>query len=337
MRTPPQKRNAAQPALLRWTALAAIAATIYATQPAGAQTPQVDVNEIIRRGDMVTAAGKGPRSAEHTAISDALAPPLDDSAKWFFSVIFDDGPKSARLAADLQTAPLSAFCQPNDPENSWSHFCKYKAGDKTQAWRWKDIRIDGYPTVIIQPPRNKSFGDPSAVVVQLTGYDNAQRLNDQLRAGILNYVKTVQAKRAAQSTHEKKRRAETPIKNGFRQADAYSYEDRAPPFELPGPMPRPIPAQTPTFPFPTNEPTPGTNPPPGQALTLLISLAAGLMGGASLTNLLLFALMGVQIYRSYRQTKGLPTILNDAQFSALVQTMRNLSGQPRGPTPPAAA
>ena len=66
---------------------------------------------------------------------------------------------------------LRAFANPDDPKESWAHYRVYRSDDTTQSWRWKNLRISGYPTILIQPPRNRQFGDPSTVVMQCAGYE----------------------------------------------------------------------------------------------------------------------------------------------------------------------
>ena len=68
----------------------------------------------------------------------------------------------------------------------------YRSDDTTQSWRWKNLRISGYPTILIQPPRNRKFGDPSTVVMQCAGYEgDAKQLSGAMSTAIRKYVERV--------------------------------------------------------------------------------------------------------------------------------------------------
>lgn len=166
-----------------------------------AQTPdvpqEVDAAEIKRLGDHV-------QYVDGNAIRDAgdyvevMGPPADDNHKWFISVIGSKGCAAcARLKADLKTNEyLRALIvvhenddNHSDTKTSWSHYTYYLAGDKSQDFRWKDLKIKGYPTILVQPPLNKKYGDPSTVVIQMTGYDgDGKKLATNIAAGIKAYL-----------------------------------------------------------------------------------------------------------------------------------------------------
>lgn len=167
-----------------------------------ADPPQVDTAEILRRGDFVERVGDGIANAiGQDKISEALAPPADDSHKWFVTVITQANcPACERLKADFaRTAELRAFVAVDDYKRSWAHFNVYRHGDATQDWRWKNLKIKGYPTLLIQPPFNKKFGDPSTVVLQKTGYDgNAAKLARELSNAIKLYAIKIAERESAQ-------------------------------------------------------------------------------------------------------------------------------------------
>ena len=99
---------------------------------------EVDSAEVTRRGDRVTRAGAGPMGVSEQLLSDATSPPPDDSHKWFFSVIVDEGTESQALLYDLKHSPhLRAWMNLDEPRESWSHCTLYKKGDATQDWRWQ--------------------------------------------------------------------------------------------------------------------------------------------------------------------------------------------------------
>ena len=149
--------------------------------PAFAQPPRpVDVpdearEEILRRGNSVTIID-GFRSVGGEG-NEALQPPADDSHKWFITVWKSDGcvPCEALISDWKESKYLLAWAKPNDPQKGWAFFNCYSKDDKLQNFRLKNIKLKGTPTIIIQPPRNGEYGDPSTVVCQITGYDRDDR------------------------------------------------------------------------------------------------------------------------------------------------------------------
>jgi|GEM_PF-1368669 len=167
-----------------------------------AAEPQIDKSAILRRGNVVeriaprvnnSTAAVGRQSRELAA----LDPPADDSHKWFISVLTQPHcePCKKLLANLTADERLRAFVNTTEPARSWSHYHVYSSADEAQRWRWKNISLRGYPTVLIQPPRNGKYGDPATVVLQKTGYDgDPRRLADQFRAAIQTYVKSLEEK-----------------------------------------------------------------------------------------------------------------------------------------------
>jgi hypothetical protein len=149
----------------------------------------IDSQEILRRGNSVQTIAPG-QYAQSTELA-ALAPPTDDRHKWFITLITQPNCAPCKqLLADLQNAPeLKAWVNLSDATHSWSHFNQYNSEDATQQWRWANIAIKGYPTLLVQPPRSGKYGDPAIVVMQKTGYNGKPaELAEQLRASILKQV-----------------------------------------------------------------------------------------------------------------------------------------------------
>lgn len=181
---------------------------VAATQPAIPGGAEVDTAEIVRRGDRVTRAGSGPMSSEEQALSEATAPPADDSGKWFVSLIVDDSMESQALLYDLRHSPhLRAWIDLDEPKGSWSHATVYRKGDQTQDWRWKNLRISTYPVMILQPPaklRDETkpdswiWGDPKTVVWQFDGYDARSATRAQDRANAIRKALTLYVAKIAE-------------------------------------------------------------------------------------------------------------------------------------------
>jgi len=152
--------------------------------------PEVDTAAVIRRGDHVEHVD-GIQSEADAAWGEVTAPPADDSHKWFITVLTmkNCGPCN-QLKADWQTSQhLRAFAIPGDQKNSWAHINFYDVENETHAWWQKNLKISGYPTILIQPPRTKQYGDPSTVVFQKTGYNGKpEELAAKMSAGMKTYV-----------------------------------------------------------------------------------------------------------------------------------------------------
>lgn len=233
------------------------------TAGVNAGPPEVDRDEVLRRGDMVTKAGDGLFRGGNDAVNDALAIPADDSDKWFITLITSPGCQPCeRLRADWQTKPeLMAFANPHDAKKSWAHFNIYSLQDKTQEWRFKNITVKGTPTVLIQPPRNGQFGDPTVTVWQFSGYDgDSKKLATAMRDKIVAYAKRVSAWRPMNGRPAEDDGVPTGGFGGTVQAPFYS-----------GPCPGPYcpnqptvyptyPNTAPVIPFPFDTPsTPSVN------------------------------------------------------------------------------
>lgn len=281
--------------------------------------PDSAIAEIIRRGDLVTHTGEGLHGSGTDQFAQAMAVPEDDSHKWFISVITSPGCQACeRLKADWKTASvLRAFANPNDPKESWAHYRVYRTDDTTQNWRWKNIRISGYPTILIQPPRNRQYGDPSTVVMQCAGYDgDAKQLSGAMSSAIRRYVEKV----------TKNRRAAAASANGNRQApdDVSQATGYDPPF-TPIPPDVDVPPVTPYLP---NQPV--VIPPAPQpqvtpnALSLLLQAIGGTLASQALPSLLLMMLIGVQIWRALRKSTGQPLLLDDEAFERVRQMILSI-------------
>lgn len=318
------------------------------------QTHDVDSAEVIRRGDRATRSGRGPMSVGDQAISEATAPPPDDSHKWFATIIVDDGEASQALLYDLKHSPyLRAWVNLDEPKESWSHATVYRSKDETQHWRWSSLRITQFPVLVIQPPaklRDESqpeswiWGNPKTVVWQWDGYDvknpnRAQLRSDAIRKALQLYVAKMSAKQPA-GPGPRSRAAAPPATPGAKQQAGPAQNDYGinPPFSIPPQQPQPLSPVGPMFPSdPTLPVVPNQLPQPQtpNALSLLLMVLGGLTTGSGMTNFLLVGLIGVQLWRSFRKAKGLPTLLDDTQFARLSEILNALAGKPTPPSNPA--
>lgn len=310
---------------------------------------EVDSAEVIRRGDRVARSGRGPMSVDEQAIGEATAPPPDDSHKWFATIIVDDSEASRALLYDLQHSPqLRAWINLEDPKESWSHATVYKKDDQTQHWRWSSLRITQFPVLVIQPPaklRDESqpeswvWGNPKTVVWQWDGYDlrqpnRAQLRSDAIRKALNLYVTTVASKQR-QTVGPRQSKAAPAATPGAKQQAGPAQSDYGinPPFSVP--QPQPLSPVAPMFPSDPTLPVSPVQPTTPNALSLLLMILGGATTGSGMTNLLLVGLIGIQLWRSLRKAKGLPTLLDDTQFARLSESLNALAGKPTPPSNPA--
>jgi hypothetical protein len=170
-----------------WLVVVALLATV-----AQAQVPEVDQNEVLRRGDAVEYIAGA--QAEWLA---ALSPPADDRDKWFISVISMQGcPGCQQLKRDWRSNEwLQSLADPESPKESWAHFNLYDKDDQSQSWRFKKIKVEAYPTILVQPPRSGRYGDPKTIVFQGIYRGDPKDLAKEIVAAIRKYVAKLKPQR----------------------------------------------------------------------------------------------------------------------------------------------
>ena len=157
-----------------------------------AETRGVCSNEVIRRGACVEHVD-GQWHGENP-IAQAAALPPDDSNKWFVSIIGD--PTTKRYQA-LQrgwnkTRELLVWGNTLDQKHSWSHLHFYDRRNESQQWRWKGVPL-GPPdqiTVIVQPPRDGSRGDPNTIITAVSYNGKPAILSAKIGMAIRAYLKS---------------------------------------------------------------------------------------------------------------------------------------------------
>jgi hypothetical protein len=185
-----------------------LAAQLFTARTPSAHAQAIDPHEIIRRGNRVEAVNVADSHMRASADADfltALAPPADDSHKWFITIVTLDGCGPCKqLLADWQASPaLAAFALPGNARASWAHLNIYAAEDETQTWRWRNIALKSYPTILLQPPRNGRYGNAATVVLQKSGYNSKPaELAQQLRAAIEKQARKTRSDVAEQRSSE---------------------------------------------------------------------------------------------------------------------------------------
>jgi len=114
--------------------------------PLFAQEPQVDTDEIYRRGNMVVRTGEH-ESADDAVVTEALSPPADDSGKWFVVIFSQRGcAPCEQLKRDWNSSPeLQAWARPGDPKQSWAHYTEFRTDDGSQLFRKQRYKIQSTP------------------------------------------------------------------------------------------------------------------------------------------------------------------------------------------------
>jgi hypothetical protein len=289
--------------------------------------------EIARRGSLVERVD-GYQDANDliAAITAAMQPPADDSGKWHFTLVTMRGcPWCDRLRSDFESDPrLKAWVDTKDYTKSWAHWQVVQSEDQSQAWRWKDFKPTQFPTLIVQPPVNGSWGDSHTIVYVRQGYLQPAELDAAIRKSLQLYAAKMYPRRLA--FEAKQGTAPGLASGGLQQVGGGAGQAGGwtPPVTPPSPLP-PAPSYPPNANFPPEYPPQQPQQPPLPNVGgLLGQLVAALFGGQGTGNLLLLAIFGFQIYRAYAKTKGIPLLLDDATAAQLMQLLQTL----RQPQPP---
>ncbi|MGC4002866.1 MAG: hypothetical protein QM811_06930 [Pirellulales bacterium] len=181
--------------ILLATALLGVLPPVYGQ--ALSHAPEVDKDAVLRTGDLVQHI-TGIQSDEATAFGQIMGPPALDNDKFVISIISRTGcAPCAQLKADWEKSEkLLAFAKPSDKANSWATFKIYMAGDKSHDWFTNKIKIEGYPTIIVQPPLSGIYGDKTTVIMQGTGYYGPDKTAEAIRSSIRKYVDKLSQKNA---------------------------------------------------------------------------------------------------------------------------------------------
>ena len=267
---------------------------------------QVNQAEILRLGNVQQRIGE-PAVGSVQDFMEVMGPPESDADKWFISVLSTQRCGACeRLRQDWTTDPwLLALGHPTDPSKSWSHFNVYYREDASQSFRFEQIQITSYPTILVQPPRSGRYGDPSTVVFQGTYDGDPQRLARAITGAIRAYVARV---------------SEQP-------SPSPATIDVPPPWS-PAPSVDPWTPQTPR-PFPLFDPTIPPQPAPAQPAPVpsfpwgaVMSL---MFAGFSVPTAIAIVVWLVSWIRAQRQAAGKPLILDQNTFDELMKLLRQLS------------
>jgi len=301
-----------------WVSLMLLAwAVLFVAQDVAAQSPPGDLprlaqDEIARRGNHVELTG----TIRSGLMAMALAPPADDSAKWFLTLVLKPGETgSERMRHTLANDPaLRPWVDTREPSKSTMHYHVRSVDDATQADWLKGLRPAiarmGLPLIVLQPPKNGQFGPTSTIVKLVAGVSTGEQLATKLRDGIVAYV------HALESPGEFSSGPASPNPDGHAQAVI----GVPPPFNVPPKDPPPNPA--PLVPFdwpPTVPPSPSPNPSPP----------------ASDSPSPWLALVSLGIYIAGWVSARMKTKLGEklAALATLIETVKRMPPGPSNPSP----
>lgn len=155
-------------------------------------------DEILRRGNYVEVVGDDERSAP----LEIMGPPSDDSCKFSLTVVYGKNQNSQlnKLKADLLAADENALapwvkCKDKarwtyDVESvadSCLHVTFQQHKSVLNPRQFDKVKIESYPTILLQAPRCGKYGPPGAVVNQRNYYASADDLSKWLRETMLAY------------------------------------------------------------------------------------------------------------------------------------------------------
>jgi len=288
-------------------------------------------SDIARRGALVEpVSGIEDAANPLSAIALAMQPPEDDSYKWLFTLVATKNCQWCEQARrDFDNDPkLAAWVNTKDYAKSWAHWQVVQIEDKSQEWRWKDFRPTSFPTLIVQPPVNGSWGDSHTIVFAHQGYLKPVDMDAAIRKAIQQYAAKVYPRRLAWSAAPTAQQPHV-LHAGFQQAIADPPSGWTPPVTPPAPLP-PLPG-TPMYPtVPPVSPT--VTPDLG---TLLGQLIAALIGGPAVANILLLAILAWQVYRSFAKREGIPLLIADTSAAQLAQLLQSAIRPSNDAAPPA--
>jgi hypothetical protein len=236
------------------------------------------------------------------ALVEALAPPASDADKWFISVLTTQNCAGCvKLKRDWEAnAWLLALANPADAKASWAHFNVYAAEDAIQKFRFAGIKVTAYPTILVQPPRTRKYGDPATVVFQGTYGGDPQKLASEIVRAIRKYVAALDKREPGPREVE-----------GEQEAEQVGVD---PPWQ---PAPKEDPNAKPILQVNLPQVPPADAPPafPWSAVLALFTAGASLPAAAAI------ALWLIRVIRSARQAAGQPPLVDQALLERVLKLL----------------
>lgn len=190
----------------------------------------------------------------------------------------------------------------------------YAREDQSQAFRFQKLNVEAYPTIIVQPPLSKRYGDPATVVFQGTYGGDPEKLARQITEAIRQYIAKLEGTQPPQSSAQRASRASEET-GGI-----------APPWQPPPRVDPPLPDLLPVLPDRRPLIPPNLTPPDLPAPSLF---RWGTTGTVTATAVLTFLLTWVvprvfYAIRQWRIDNNKRLLLTDEQFQQLVERLQQL-------------
>lgn len=207
-------------------------------------------DEVARRGNRIERTG----TIRSGLMAEALSPPEDDSHKWFLTLVGrSDEDRFTRMRSEIKLShEMAPWVNVDEPSKSHLHYQVRCTDDATQA-DWlnnaklqESLKTHGTPAVILQPPLNKRFGDPSTIVKLIHGEMTGADLSKRLRQAIVDYVEAIPVSESAlvgypnRSQQSRGGNAE-PQLAGIKAPPPFPIPDQRPNNVQPNPLPVEIP------------------------------------------------------------------------------------------------
>ena len=292
--------------VLLMTVLMAVPTIALAQSP-----PEVDQAEVMRLGDLVQSVGENIQASGSDAFVTAMGPPASDADKWFITVLSMKGCAGCeKLKQDWTTNPwLLALANPTDPKQSWSHYKVYDKDDRSQAFRFENIKVTAYPTILVQPPRSGRYGDSATVVYQGTYVGDPEKQARAITSAIRQYISKLQSPPSPAHSGTTGQVAADPPWQPTPRVDPWQPQPQTnPPFPLFDPS---IPPQPPA-------PAPVTAFPWSSVLTLMAA-------GFSLPAAVALVVWAVSFIRARRQAAGKPPIVDQKSLDQVLELLKRLA------------
>jgi hypothetical protein len=192
----------------------------------------------------------------------------------------------------------------------------YAREDQSQSFRFENVRVASYPTVLVQPPLSGRYGEPSTVVFQGVYTGDPQKLARDISQAIRQYVSRLQE-------------SAVPVRSGY---DSLIGID--PPWQ---PVPRVDPSQPLLRPFPLlpsvdvqippqPTPEPASTPVPAFPWAAVVTL---LTAGFSLPAAIAVVVWLVFFIRSRRLAAGKQPYVDQATLDRVLELLKRLTDEPK--------
>lgn len=203
-------------------------------------------HETARRGNHVEKTG----TIRSGLMAAALAPPADDSDKWFVTLVYEPGKEDSEYMRSViaKSTDIKCWIDANDASKSPTHYQERSITNPTQK-DWISgvqpaIDAKGLPMLVLQPPRNGKFGKPTTVVKAIHGIGSGKYIADKFREAIREYIASLES---------------SPMSGGIK-ADYLNPATAPAPFPVYKPLPLPDIAKPPREPVQPSFDWPDTSP-----------------------------------------------------------------------------